>query len=140
MRASITIGETGRGRRFAVATVIALGLAGAAGPALAQTAVGPPEIGDLGGGLPRGSLVFHGNYCGPGNRGPGLAPVDALDAACMHHDACSPAFGRGLPSCACNERLHREAAVVADDPATPDDVRAAADFVAAGAGVLRCHR
>lgn len=29
-------------------------------------------------------LKFHGNYCGPGNRGGN--PVDALDAACKKHD------------------------------------------------------
>lgn len=29
-------------------------------------------------------IRFHGNYCGPGNRGGD--PVDALDAACQKHD------------------------------------------------------
>lgn len=29
-------------------------------------------------------LPFHGNYCGPGNRGG--APIDALDKACFRHD------------------------------------------------------
>ena len=86
-----------------------------------------------------GSLVFHGNYCGPGSRGPGLPPVDALDAACMHHDACSPAVGRGLPSCGCNARLQREASLVARNPRTPDDERVAAQFVAEGAKVLACR-
>ena len=87
-----------------------------------------------------GSLVFHGNYCGPGSRGTGRAPIDALDEACMHHDACSPPVGTGLPSCGCNLRLQREAASVARDPRTPDDVRAAAQFVAEGAKVLACAR
>ena len=86
-----------------------------------------------------GSLVFHGNYCGPGSRGPGLPPVDALDAACMHHDACSPPVGRGLPSCGCNARLRREASLVARNPRTPDDERVAAQFVAEGAKVLACR-
>ena len=142
MRASITDPRLGRARRLAAATLVIAGLAVAPGTAFAQTAPditetegSPPE-----GSLADGSLVFHGNYCGPGNRGAGLAPVDALDAACMHHDACSPAFGHGLPPCSCNARLHREASLVAHDPRTADDVRAAADFVALGAGVLRCRR
>jgi hypothetical protein len=51
------------------------------------------------------ALVFHGNYRGLGNNVP-LPPIDALDAACARHDACTPAGG--LPSCpaicACTER------------------------------------
>ncbi|TXM82955.1 hypothetical protein FV223_28970, partial [Methylobacterium sp. WL116] len=27
------------------------------------------------------ALLIHGNFCGPGNRGPGHPPVDALDLA-----------------------------------------------------------
>lgn len=86
-----------------------------------------------------GSLVFHGNYCGPGSKGPGLPPVDALDEACMRHDACSPAVGQGLPSCGCNARLQREASLVARSPRTPDDERVAAQFVADGAKILACR-
>ncbi len=57
-----------------------------------------------------GALLFHGNYCGPGNR-PGTRPVDALDAACMRHDFCgSP---EGLKSCACNMKFQREAEAIA---------------------------
>lgn len=29
-------------------------------------------------------VPFHGNYCGPGNRGG--RPIDALDKACFRHD------------------------------------------------------
>lgn len=92
-------------------------------------------------GLPSsdGSMVFHGNYCGPGNKGPGLPPVDALDEACMRHDACSPAVGEGLPSCGCNARLRREASLVARNPRTPDDEKIAARFVAEGAKILACR-
>ena len=86
-----------------------------------------------------GSLVFHGNYCGPGSRGKGLPPVDALDAACMHHDACSPPVGTALPSCSCNARLAREASLVARSPRVPDDERVAAGFVAEGARILACR-
>ncbi len=52
-----------------------------------------------------GSLVIYGNYCGPGQRGVNPRPVDALDAACMRHDACTPVVG--LAACACHERLAR---------------------------------
>ena len=85
-----------------------------------------------------GALVFHGNYCGPGNKGEHPAPVDALDAACMHHDACVKDFQ--IPSCACNERLAREATQVADDASAPVDEREAAAFTAQGAAVLPCQR
>jgi hypothetical protein len=85
-------------------------------PALAQPAAnGGPK------------LLIHGNYCGPGNNAP-LPPIDALDAACARHDACTPDIG--LPSKACNLRLEREAAAVARDPRQPDDVRSLAGFVA----------
>lgn len=79
------------------------------------------------------SLLFHGNYCGPGNNAP-LPPIDALDAACARHDACTPAAR--LPSQACNLRLQREADLVSRDPRQPDDLRALAGFVAAGASLL----
>lgn len=72
-------------------------------------------------------LLIHGNYCGPGNNAP-LPPIDALDAACARHDACTPDVG--LPSKACNLRLEREAEAVAHDPRQPDDVRSMAGFVA----------
>ena len=87
-----------------------------AAPAIAQPAAnGGPK------------LLIHGNYCGPGNNAP-LPPIDALDAACARHDACTPDVG--LPSKACNLRLEREAEAVARDPRQPDDVRSMASFVA----------
>jgi hypothetical protein len=87
-----------------------------AAPALAQPAAnGGPKF------------LLHGNYCGPGNNAP-LPPIDALDAACARHDACTPDVG--LPSKACNLRLEREAAAVARDPGQPSDVRSLAGFVA----------
>ncbi|WP_026190754.1 hypothetical protein [Methylobacterium sp. WSM2598] len=84
-----------------------------------------------------GSLVFHGNYCGPGDRGPGRPPVDALDRACMHHDACTPAGG--VPSCACNARLQREATAVARSRRQPADLRDLAALVAQGAAAMPCN-
>ena len=91
-----------------------------AGPALAQSA-SPP------------SPMLHGNYCGPGNNAP-LAPVDALDAACARHDACTP--NGALASKACNLRLQQEAALIARDPRQPEDVKTMAGFVSAGAAMM----
>lgn len=97
-------------------------------PASAQDAFAP---------VMDGALIYHGNYCGPGNKGHHPAPVDALDKACMHHDACVKDFQ--LPSCACDARLEREAALVAQDARAPDEERAAADFTARGAQALPCQ-
>ena len=87
--------------------------------------------------IDRGAFLFHGNYCGPGNR-PGTQPVDALDAACMRHDACAPS--EGLPSCACNARLQYEAAAVARNPVQPPNIQFLASVTAAGAVLLLCQR
>ncbi|ACA16075.1 conserved hypothetical protein [Methylobacterium sp. 4-46] len=100
--------------------VLAFGLAS---PALAQAPAAPLAP----------SLLMHGNYCGLGNRAP-LPPVDALDAACARHDACTPAGG--LPSRRCNLRLQWEADRISRDPRQPDDVRAAAGFIAFSAALL----
>ena len=108
-------------------------------PVVEAPAIEAPTGPNLGNGLPPGALVFHGNYCGPGSRGAGLPPVDALDRACMHHDACSPPVGEGLPTCSCNDRLAREAAVVARTPRIDDELRTAAEFVALGAKALACE-
>jgi hypothetical protein len=83
-----------------------------------------------------GAGLIHGNYCGVGSR-PGMPPVDALDAACMHHDACTRAAG--LSPCACNERLQREADAVARNPAQPPDVQFVASLTAAAAALLICE-
>jgi hypothetical protein len=77
-----------------------------------------------------GELVFHGNYCGIGNRA-GADPIDALDVACMHHDACTPS-GK-VQSCACNERLVEEATAVARDPAQSPELQSLATLTAAAA-------
>jgi len=95
---------------------------GSSAPALAQSY-----------GLQQPAALFHGNYCGFGNNAP-LPPIDALDAACARHDACTP-VGR-LPSRACNVRLYWETDRISRDPRQPDDVRALAGFVAAGAALL----
>ena len=96
-----------------------------------------PGAGQVFGPLMHGALVYHGNYCGPGQRGRHLRPVDALDAACRRHDQCTPGFG--LPTCACNARLHDEALAVARDPREPRDERQVADFTAEGALAIPCR-
>lgn len=108
--------------RFTVPLILACGLAA---PALAQSGRPP-------------ALLIHGNYCGPGNNAP-LPPIDALDAACMRHDACTPPPGRGLPTCSCHARLQREAEAVARNPRQPDDLRSLAGLVSAGATQLPCR-
>lgn len=85
--------------------------------------------------FPVGTFLFHGNYCGVGNR-PGTRPIDALDAACMHHDACV-GFDE-LPSCACHARLQGEATAVAQDPREPPDIQFLASITAAGSPLLLC--
>ena len=48
------------------------------------------------------ALKVHGNYCGPGQSGPG-APVDKLDELCQKHDNC---YGeRGYFACSCDREL-----------------------------------
>ena len=84
-----------------------------------------------------GAMLFHGNYCGPGNRGWGVPPVDALDAACARHDACTP--DHGLATCACNHRLQFEAAMISRSPRVPEDQRALAGLVSVGAAFLPCR-
>ena len=119
--------------RVATFLITAALAASSAWPAGAQTL---PDAKQVFGPLMHGALVYHGNYCGPGHRGGHPAPIDALDLACQHHDACTPSFG--VPACACNARLHEEAAAVAHDPRAPFDEREAADFTAEGALAIPC--
>ncbi len=81
----------------------------------------------------RPTLLLHGNYCGPGNNAP-LPPIDALDAACARHDACTP--DGALPPKACNLRLQRDAELISRDSRQPDDLRALAGLVSAGASIM----
>jgi hypothetical protein len=84
-----------------------------------------------------GELVFHGNYCGVGNRA-GADPIDALDVACMHHDACTPSGG--IQTCACNARLVEEAGAIVQDPRQPAELKSLATLIgaAAAAGMTLC--
>lgn len=104
-------------------------LSGVTAAALILAALSAPAA--LAGTAPK--ALLHGNYCGPGNNAP-LAPIDALDEACAHHDACTP--DGGLPSKACNLRLQSEAEGVAQDPSQPEDLRAMAGIVASGAAMM----
>lgn len=104
--------------KFASPLVLATCLAA---PAMGQSTAGKPVI------------LIHGNYCGPGNKAP-LAPIDALDAACARHDACTP--DDALPVKACNLRLEREAAGIANDPRQPQDLRSMAGLVSIGASMM----
>jgi hypothetical protein len=108
--------------RLAAPFILAAGCAALAAPSYAQPAAfGGPK------------MLIHGNYCGPGNNAP-LPPIDALDAACARHDACTPEGG--LPSQACNLRLQREATLISRDPRQPQDVRSLAGLVAATATLI----
>lgn len=83
-----------------------------------------------------GATLIHGNYCGAGNR-PGKPPIDALDLACMNHDACSPTGG--MPTCECNARLRAEAYAVSQDPRQTPELRSLASLTAAAAAVMMCN-
>ncbi|GJE50588.1 hypothetical protein GOFOIKOB_3637 [Methylobacterium tardum] len=95
-----------------------------------------PPKGDLGR-VVAGQELFHGNYCGKGQRGEGLPPTDALDAACMRHDACYEAAG--YHSCACDASLRREASAVADGTGAPLEVRRRALSVVEATAVMECR-
>lgn len=108
--------------KLAASLLLTAGCAALAAPSYAQPAAfGGPK------------MLVHGNYCGPGNNAP-LPPIDALDAACARHDACTP--NGGLPSQACNLRLQREATLISRDPRQPQDVRSMAGLVAASATLI----
>ncbi len=83
-----------------------------------------------------GATLIHGNYCGSGNI-PGKPPIDALDLACMSHDACTPSGG--VPSCECNIRLRDEAMAVSRDPRQAPELRSLASLTAAAASVMICN-
>lgn len=95
-----------------------------------------PPRGDLGR-VVAGTELFHGNYCGKGQRGEALPPTDDLDAACMRHDACYDAAGYG--SCACDAALKREASAVSDSPYAALEVRRRALSVIEATAAMDCR-
>ena len=102
-------------------------------PLLLVTALTVPAFSQTASAVEGSPMLLHGNYCGPGNNGP-AAPVDALDAACARHDACTP--DGALAPKACNLRLQVDAERVADDPRQPADLRMLAGLVASGAAMM----
>src|ERR1700712_3745736 len=84
-----------------------------------------------------GQELFHGNYCGAGQRGSDLPPTDDLDAACQRHDACYDTAG--YRSCACDRVLKREAAAVSERPRISLQVRQRALSVAEAADAMSCQ-
>lgn len=85
-----------------------------------------------------GRDLYHGNYCGHGQRAAGLAPADELDAVCKRHDECFDAAGRR--SCACNTVLRREALAVANTARFSRELRARAASVAEAAELMGCEQ
>ncbi len=83
-----------------------------------------------------GSQLIYGNYCGKGQRGVNPKPIDALDAACARHDACTPDVG--MPACGCHARLRREARQAAYQPGTSDYTRNTALFISEFITMLPC--
>src|SRR5947208_15457135 len=77
------------------------------------------SIGGNGHHIDDGGWLFHGNYCGPGNR-PGTRPVDALGAAFLPYGAC----GRfnAAPRCTCNGRPQSSGTAGAAGPAQHEDI------------------
>ncbi len=85
-----------------------------------------------------GRKLYHGNFCGHGNRGPELEPVDLLDAACKRHDECYDKAQ--YRSCYCDRLLKQDALKAADAPDLPAEVRARAGTVAQAAELMDCKR
>lgn len=99
--------------------------------------IAPVRAQDLLAGFRGGAFVIYGNYCGIGQRGENPRPIDQLDTACMHHDACTPTVG--LPACACNDRLHDEAYAAARIARDDDEVRNMALLVGEAATMMPCQ-
>jgi hypothetical protein len=125
-------------RQFcAIVLLCAVSFASVTGARADERAVKQAAAVDTPDAVKHGELVFHGNYCGVGNRA-GADPIDALDVACMHHDACTPT-GK-VQSCACNAKLAEEAGAVARDPAQTAELKSLATLTAAAAtaGMALC--
>jgi hypothetical protein len=94
--------------------------------------------------LPGGSVpamlagrdLYHGNFCGPGDRGPDAQPVDELDAVCQRHDACYTQAGRR--SCGCDRALKTSALQVAATTSLSRELRRRAASVAESVPLMNC--
>jgi hypothetical protein len=83
-----------------------------------------------------GRDLYHGNFCGLGNRGDHLVSADPLDEVCKRHDQC---FERTNRSCSCNEPLQREAYRVAELKSAPRELRARAASIVEAAPAIPCN-
>ena len=98
-------------------------LAGGAALRLAQIDIPfPPPFsltGDSGSAAPvsplAGGLEIYGNWCGPGNSGPGQ-PIDAVDGVCYLHDKCYD--DNGYFDCACDRDLIARMPAAIANPST----------------------
>ena len=84
-----------------------------------------------------GQSLYHGNFCGAGNRGDNLVSADPLDEVCKRHDEC---FERTNRSCSCNEPLRREAFRVAELKTASRELRARAATIMEAAPAIPCNR
>ncbi len=84
-----------------------------------------------------GRDLYHGNFCGHGNRGDDLAPTDELDAACKRHDVC---FDETNRSCSCNTALRRDAYRVAELKTASRELRTRAVSVIEAIPAMECRR
>ena len=80
--------------------------------------------------------LYHGNYCGPGDRGRGKPGIDALDEACRRHDACYDAAG--IRDCACDAQLKQEVMTLAENAKLSRTLRARAASVAESTVFMGC--
>jgi hypothetical protein len=94
-----------------------------------------PAGGDIAAAI-TGRDLFHGNFCGYGNRGANLAPTDELDAACKRHDECFDSTNR---SCSCNAALKRDAYRVSELRTASRELRTRAVSVIEAIPAMDCH-
>jgi hypothetical protein len=84
-----------------------------------------------------GRDLYHGNYCGRGNRGEDKVAADELDEVCRRHDACYETAGHR--SCNCDRRLKAEALAVSKLASLSREVRARAASVVQAADLMGCQ-
>lgn len=114
-------------------------------PAPAETVERPstepaPDAPPAPGGSVRDALtgrdLFHGNYCGYGNREGATEPTDDLDAACKRHDECYEMTGQR--ACACDRALRGEVIDIANSSRFPRELRTRAGTIAQAAELMSC--
>jgi hypothetical protein len=83
-----------------------------------------------------GADLYHGNYCGAGNRGDDAMPTDPLDAVCKRHDDC---FEQTNRACSCNLTLRNEAFRVSEMRGASRELRARAAAIVQAAPAIPCR-